>query len=331
MTNLAIIGSGIAGRSLIYTLAKEHDSFKSITLISSDKITPPCTLNSTAVGSLRGITTGHSPLGDALVEGFNTLREHVLTEKPAGVEEIFQYSAATTKIENFKTRFKDARPENHFLKENALMVKEEAFLFDTKTYSDWLIQEAASKLGPKIQVINDFVVEIKEGELISVRTLNGKNLLFDKVVFAGGSYNRFWKELAPHTKLSTSKPAQGSFFEFLNVDWKMPSFSLTLDGDNVVWNASFKRLYVGSTTKDSVHFLAPLQELLTIYKRLSEKTTLSLPPVSEGQIKTGLREKAQKREAYIVRKNNMFFFGGLYKNAFTLSLQMSRTLSRQLL
>ena len=331
MTSLAIIGSGIAGRSLIYTLAKEHDSFKSITLISSDNITSPCTLNSTAVASLRGITAGHSSLGDSLVEGFHFLSEHVRRDKPHGVEEIIQYSAATIKTENFKSRFQDSQMSDDFLKIEALMAKEEAFLFDPQTYSQWLLENAMSSNRTSVELLNDFVVEIKEGEKIELRTMNGKKLYFDKVVFACGSYNRFWKEMAPETKLNSSKPAQGSYFEFLNVDWKMPSFSLTLDGDNVVWNAPFKRLYIGSTTKDSVHLMPPMKELDLIRERLQEKTTLNLPAVSEGQVKTGLREKAQKREPYIVRKNNVFFFGGLYKNAFTLSLPMSRTLSRQLL
>lgn len=330
MTTLAIIGSGLAGRSLIYALAKEQKQFEKITVFSSDKVTIPCTLNSTAVASLRGTTSGHSPLGDSLVEGFEILSEHVKLDCPRGVEEIIQYSAATEKLDQFKNRFKGAELSSDFLKSPALMAREKAYVFDPQTYLDWLLEEAMSMEQGPLEMIDDLVVEVEEKERIHVKTLNGRNLAFDKVVFACGSYNRFWHRLAPETKLKTSKPAQGSYFEFHSVDWSLPSFSLTLDGDNIVWNRPLKRLYVGSTTTDATHYLPPVQELKEIYQRLQGRTTLELPPMDSGLIRTGLREKAQKREPYLLRNNNIFFFGGLYKNAFTVSLKMARNLSHQL-
>lgn len=331
MTTLAIIGSGLAGRSLVYTLAKKQIPFQKITLFSSDNITIPCTLNSTAVASLRGITPGHSPLGDSLVEGFKILSDHVELEKPPGVEEIIQYTAATEKTENFRNRFHSAEMCTDFLREPAYMAKEKAFVFDPKTYTDWLLQEAKLMEQYHLEEINDLVTEVREGEQIHLKTHKGRTLSFDKVVFTCGSYNRFWKQLAPESELKTSKPAQGSFLEFLDVNWNLPSLSFTLDGDNIVWNKTFNRLYVGSTTTDNIHYLPDVNELRNIYRRLKEKTVFPLPPFESGTIKTGLREKAKQRRPYIVKKNNMFFFGGLYKNAFTLFLPMSRNLSHQLL
>lgn len=328
MTTLAIIGSGLVGKSLVYTLAKEQKHFEKITLFSSDNILSPCTLSSTAIAAPRGTTAGLSELGDLLVDGYKTLKEHIELDKPAGVQKIIQYSAASEKTEQFLKRYPDAQKEQTFLKERAYMSQEDAFMFDPKMYTDWLLKE--SRISG-LEVIDDLVLEVTHNDRIHLKTLHGRNLAFDKVVFAGGSYNRFWKELAPDTKLKSSKPCQGSYFEFQHVQWNRPSFSLTLDGDNIVWNDPLKRLYVGSTTTDDVHLLPPMHELKEIYQRLSAKTSLTLPEMKEAIVRTGLREKAQRREPYLISKNNMFFIGGMYKNAFTLALRMTRSLSHQLL
>jgi glycine/D-amino acid oxidase-like deaminating enzyme len=211
------------------------------------------------------------------------------------------------------------------------MVEETAYMIDPATYIDWLLKEARAMEQYHLEEIDDLVTEVSQNERVHLKTLNGRSLSYDKVVFACGSYNRFWKELAPESVLKTSKPAQGSYFEFHHVNWNEPSFSLTLDGDNIVWNKSLNRLFVGSTTNDSIHYLAPMDDLNGIYERLQEATTLILPDRSKGSVKVGLREKARKRSPYIVQKENMFFFGGLYKNAFTLTLKLSRNLSHQLL
>lgn len=328
MTTLAIIGSGLVGKSLVYTLAKEQKHFEKITLFSSDNILSPCTLNSTAIAAPRGTSAGLSDLGDLLVDGYKILKDHIELDKPAGVQKIIQYSAATEETEKFLRRYPDAQKEQTFLKERAYMTQEDAYMFDPKTYTDWLLKE--SRISG-LEVIDDLVIEVTENERIHLKTLQGRNLAFDKVVFAGGSYNRFWKELAPDTKLKSSKPSQGSYFEFQHVHWDRPSFSLTLDGDNIIWNDPLKRLYIGSTTSDDIHYLPPMHELEEIYQRLSKKVSLSLPNTSEAIVRTGLREKAQKREPYLIQRGHLFFIGGMYKNAFTLALRMTRSLSHQLL
>lgn len=331
MTTLAIIGSGIVGRSLIYSLAKEQKQFEKITLFSSDNMTIPCTLNSTAVAAPRGITSGHSALGDSLVEGMKVFSSHVELDYPKGIQKVLQYNAATTKIDAFKKRYPSAGLHNTFLKTEAWMSTEEGYMIDPATYSSWLLAEAQAMEQYHLELIEDLVIDVQEGERVHLKTLNGRTFSFDKVVFACGSYNRFWKSLAPETKLATSKPAQGSYYEFQDVSWNYPSFSLTVNEDNIIWNAPLRRLFVGATTKDSVHYMAPLKDLKAIYGRLSEMTSLDLPAEERGIVKVGLREKAQKREPYLVQKNNLFFVGGLYKNAFTLSLKMTRDLSHQLL
>ncbi len=330
MTTLAIIGSGILGRSLIYTLAKEQKHFDKIVLFFSDKFANPCTLNSTAVVAPRGVTQGHSNLGNEMLEGFRIFSEHVNLERPDGVELIKQNTAATTNLELFRKRYTQAQLINGFLHEQAYTAIEQAYLIDPKTYGDWLLKEALFLSKAKIEVREDFVTEVEDRDGLELKTQNGSQFSFDRVVFAAGSYNRFWLPLAKDTKLKTSKPVQGSYFEFGDVNWNLDSFSLTLDADNLIWNKRLNRLLIGSTSFEANHLLHPQRELASVYERLREKVHLQLPPMSLGKVKVGLREKAQRREPYFIQDGQKYFVGGLYKNGFTLSMKMSQSLSCKL-
>lgn len=322
MTTLAIIGSGILGRSLIYALAKEKKPFEKIVLFYSDNITPPCTLSSTAVVAPRGLSEGLSPLGDLLIDGFKNFSEHVSIDNPTGVEKIIQYTGATKKLDEFKKRYPLAENSRKFLKDEMLMQVDAGFLIDPKTYTDWLLAEAKFMYQDKLVIIPELVTEVQPNEFYHVKTINGRSMTFDKVVFTCGTYNRFWQN-------KTSKPVQGSYYEWISVQWDTPSFSLTLDGDNLIWDNHQKRLLIGSTSLETVHLLPPEKSLREIYVRLEALCDLKLPAISSAVIKVGLREKAQKREPYVAQENNKFFLGGLYKNGFTLALKIARSFSHQ--
>lgn len=321
MTTLAIIGSGILGRSLIYALAKEKKPFEKVVLFYSDNITPPCTLSSTAVVAPRGLSEGVSALGDMLMDGFKTFSQHVTLENPPGVKKISQYTVATKKLGDFQKRYPSSKKSQQFLKDEMLMQTDDAYLIDPQTYSDWLLAEAKFMYQDKLEIIPEMVTEVQENEFFHVKTINGRSMTFDKVVFTCGTYNRFWNK--------PSKPVQGSYFEWNDVKWNTPSFSLTLDGDNLIWNNDLKRLLIGSTSVETNHLLPPENSLKEIHLRLKALCDLELPEMSKAVIKVGLREKAPKREPYIAQENNKFFLGGLYKNGFTLALKIARNFSHQ--
>ncbi len=330
MTTLAIIGSGIAGRSLVYSLAREGKLLEKIVLFSSDHITSPCTFNSTAVAAPRGVTKGHSALGDLLVEGLAELTEHVRTDRPLGVTAITQYNAAMENLDVFSKRFPRGTESREFFRAATYTAEEPAFLFDTRAYGDWLLSYARAFYGTRLEEVSELVTGIRNTSPVGLTTLQGRVDSFDRVVFAGGAYNRFWKSLAPDTELATSRPVQGSYLEYQNVSWDRPSFSLTIEGDTIVWNRALRRLFVGSTTEELGHLFPPLGDLRSMHQRLVSRVVLPLPSFEEGLIRVGLREKAKRRAPYLVERGGLVFMGGLYKNAFTVSLKISRALARQL-
>lgn len=335
MTTLAIIGSGFLGRTLLYTLAKEQKAFKKITLISSEVYAPPCSLNSTAIVAPRGLTLGHSPLGDYLLQGFLDFKKHVEENSPEGVWPIIQYNGSGKNLDNFKKRYPVGKFTRELsgiqLKNEFYFMPEDGFMLDPKTYMDWLLMEVMRLKKFELELISDFVIEVNDPDRPQIKTQDGQLLQFDKVVFTGGSYNRFWAQLMPKSVLETSKPVPGSYLEFSRIGWDLPSFSLTLDGDNLIWNRGMNILIIGATTDTVAHVLPPVTDLRNIFNRLVCAIDLSFPDFDQGMVKTGIREKARKREPYTLKRDQLYLMGGMYKNGCSLPIKMTKDFSHQYL
>jgi glycine/D-amino acid oxidase-like deaminating enzyme len=321
LTTLAIIGGGIAGRSLLYALSSEKFSFSKVFLFDSLPFSSSCSLNSTGIVAPRGVTPGHSPLGDLLIQGLDCFRTHVEGDSPVGVYPITQYTSAVTRLDQFRTRY----PAGAFMRtagplkfqDEFYLATEDAFMIDPALYLPWLLEEAQKNLP--LTVINEFVTHL-EGNL--VRTVNGTELSADHIIVAGGAASRFWK--------TPGLPVQGSYLEFGNASLDAPSFSLTLEGDNLIYHAHTRKLLMGSTTSDDIHQLAPIPKLKVIHRNLKARVALDLPEYEEATVRVGLREKAPKRMPYLKREGAKTFFGGFYKNGYSLPLLMAKQIIKTL-
>ena len=329
---LGIIGGGVVGRSLLFNLAQEASGFSRILLFEAADFCFPCTVHSTAVVAPRGVTRGHSSLGDLILEGVETFSQHAKRDLPAGVYPMIQFTGALTKIEAFKERYPFGQIRNQLsaipLKTDIYFAEEEGFQIDPALYLDWLLNEAKKKL-PLLK-LDKFVTGIEKGDRISLTTQDEGVFEVDELVLATGAYSPYWKMLFPNSKLHTSRPVQGSYLEFTGRPLELPSLSITLDGHNLINHAASGKLLIGSTTSELSHSLAPIKELRKIYDFFNDYLKISLPLFEEGAVLVGHREKAQKRSPYVVSENNITCIGGLYKNGFSLSLKMTRNFSHQL-
>lgn len=331
LTTLAIIGGGIAGRSLIFSLAKSGILFEKIFLFYSEPFAPACSLNSTAIVAARGVSTGLSPLGDLLKVSFDQFKEHFEQDRPSGVTEVSQFSGAVSKLEQFKKRYPDgveslaAGPVK--LKQKMYLAHEGAYMIDPGTYLQWLMDQAARL---PLEIKSDYVTSINQDSKIHIETLNGVSISVDHAVLCTGAQSGMWKSLFPGQKLASSKPIQGAYLEFKNLTLGKESFSLTLEGDNLIYDAQRGRLLIGSTTEEHGLLLADQAELKNIYNQMKSRVDLSLPEFEEALIRVGLREKASKREPYLIREGNFWALGGLYKNGYSAGLHMARQLTKKL-
>lgn len=329
MTTLAIIGGGIAGRSLIYALAKGKKTFSKIILFDSDDFAQTCAFRSTAIVAARGVSAGHSDLGDLLMSAFASFTHHFDEDRPPGIFPITQYTGAVTKLDQFQKRYPDGevvQSTPHFLlKTPTYLAYEDAYMVDPDIYLNWLKEEAVG-----VDWKNEFVTEVQKSDKgFVIKTHIGQAYDVEDVVFAGGNYNRYWKPVAS-AGVQKSQAVQGSYFEFQNCHLGEESFSLTLEGDNLVYHAHSQKVLIGSTT-ETTHLMVGVEKALNdIYYRLEERLELGLPPLSSGEIKIGLREKAAKRRPYLERNEQGWWLGGFYKSGYSLGIHLGQELARKL-
>lgn len=317
---VAIVGGGVGGLSALYQLTKST-LFSEITLFDAPEFFTPCSLNSTAIVAPRGVTAGLSVLGDTILAGYECFRDHVRADSPAGVFPVTQSTGALTKLEEFRKRYPGAQ-----MRGEACFVEEDAWLIRPALYLDHLRSTALR--DPRVALLNDLVTSVDESNHIT--TQDGVKRGFDHVIFIAGVRNVLWKSFFTKPQVQSSKIAQGSYLEFAGAELGDASFSFTLEGDNLVYHAPSKNLLVGSSTRAVTHELAPRRELNDIYQRLAERSDHRLPAIESAIYRTGLREKASKREPYIAVEGNKAMIGGLYKNGFTLSLYLAGRLLTQL-
>jgi hypothetical protein len=327
LTTLAIVGAGVLGRSFLFHLSQCASADFKIFLFDHSSFATSCSTHSTAVSSLRGTTKGHSPLGDLIVEGFADFKHHVEVDRPAGVAQALQLNASSGEKDSFFKRFSESKMINHF--ESILFNRsyhaqlEEAFIIHPEIYLSWLLEEAKRKID--ITLVSDFVTGFEERDnLVELTTQSGEKTIADKVLFAGGVFNRFWQGKSEFQFLEKSRPIQGSYLHFKNYEGLSESLSITLDGHNLVFRKETKDLLLGASSEELVHELPQTEELKEIYDYFKASTNLSLPPWESGEILVGLREKAPKRSPYLLERNRVLFVGGLYKNGFSLSSLMAK-------
>lgn len=333
MTTLAIVGSGIVGRSLLYNLTAVNFSVDEVILVDSSSFARPCSLYSSAIVAPRGVTRGHSALGDLIVDGFERFAAHVRDLRPDGVYPTNQFTGGFTKLSQLKLRYPGGTMTTSVggigIARESYMAREEAFMVDPSVYLEWLLSEAKKKI--RVTEVNDFVIDYEEGrDDVTLRTHGGKEFRASHVVFATGATSRFWARKFPVSLLTTSRPVQGAFLQFQGVNWDLPAFSLTFEGHNVVYRKEALQLLLGSTTHECLHEIPPLAELHLMYDFVKTNLDLNLPSIEQGRVIVGVREKAKKRAPYLFTEGRVSFLGGLYKNGYILSLKMTRTLADRL-
>lgn len=333
MKRVIVIGGGIAGHAVLFSLAQRAnvDRFEAVTLLASDAAAPATSLRSTAVAALRGTQVGFSPLGDELVAQWEYAHTLLLKESFSGAELVSHQTCCYS--------FNTAKRFSHLPKSTAtlplrlapeLIVEEPAWVIDPAIFLS-SIQQRCRNLG--VHTIHHPVTQLTQNNGgWSVRLHSGEVLEAEQVILASGFWMHWMREYLVGTPLADLVPVQGSYYQWESQELSFPSFSVSLEGTNLIYSAPLKRLILGATSvKHDVSFVPDYTQLNELVEDISEKLLLELPPLSQAKIITGIRAQTRARMPWAGSlAPGLSAIGGLYKNGWVSAWKLADELVKSL-
>jgi hypothetical protein len=326
MKSLIVIGEGLASLSFLYILNKNSshvaNQIDKIYWIS-DKNYPVCSLNSTAVLTLRGTTRGNSELGDWLVEGFEAFQNLQKSAQFRSLETGIHYqlwSDDEPKIGQYRKRYThlvDAK-QTPFLKNTQLNCHSEpCFLFEPENFLNELTQEILK--NPRIEKINDRVLKVDQEQrklLLSNQTIH-----YD-FLFSGNGAGEFdYPLLNDDQSLQfTPRPSSGHYLNFYNIELPSESFFVTYQFKHISYRRNLKLLQVSTLSIEEYSKAAAKSQLQILFQEMQQLfSCLDHLQFEHGECLFGVRVKARKKAPYFGRLSSKHYcINGLYKNGYNL-------------
>lgn len=331
MTRLLLVGEGIAAQAILRAL--EHSPRSSrlsqITQVANHELAPACSMSSTAVVALRGTRAGLSLLGDELIAAWNEARHDYVEYIGMGVTRAIQTTAifkAGPGVTRFSHLPQIEQSPLALARAPLLMVNEEAWLIDPPVFLRALGESWKLPIEKRATLVTQLVAE---GQGSRVHFLDGRDEFFDHVVLASGAWMSWMKECLPEGHPARSlRPVQGSYYQWNEQKLGVQSFSMALDGINLVYHAAQGRLLLGATSvKDVAHFLPDQKALRELWTTAQSLLLNPLPALSEAIIHTGIRSVGKDRRPINQSvRPGLHVLGGLYKNGWLLSWKLARDL-----
>lgn len=327
-----IIGDGIAGSCIRYTLAKL--SGLDITQVSSHNHFPACSLNSTAINCLRGTQRGVSKLGDEIVDSYDYFLKFISEEKPEGIFKGSEVQFFSQK-ENWERRYSNFREVGNslfskWIDDLPFFYESDAYFFDFKQFQKW-VEEKSPNIVKNMGLVKNIK---KNGEVI----IENQNCQFDLVILAtnyGTKFLSYGLNEDYDYKINHSKSVAGSYLEIdakkLNLSFPH-STNFALEKYHFIYRKEQGLIQIGATSdNNSEVFLPNKKELQSIYDNVKKNLKFDLPPFKDFNQLVGIRHKGYKRMPFHdFITNHVFAISGLYKNGFLLSFKIAQDLSTAL-
>ncbi|MFI5391358.1 MAG: FAD-dependent oxidoreductase [Bacteriovoracales bacterium] len=317
MNDLIIIGNGIAANCFLWELQKQNRKM-SILKIHSENLAPCCSLNSTSIISLRGVTQGISPLGDELYESYQLAESFIQTEKPGGVAPSKFYSICEEDEKKEYLRRFGSIEEIDFpgLKEKFSGKIWDGYIIDPEKFLSFF-QRKTQDSHTSISAMVTSTELTEEG--VTVSTLDGATYSARKLLICAGAYTKIYEALYPiHEAIKGSQSVPGAYLEKGSVDLGPKSFVVNRGKEYLIYLAETKTLKIGTTTQKNGIEAADFDLLNKIYENFQVIIKEELPNISKFEVKVGLRQKGIKRMPFYGKVGpNVFALISLYKNGYT--------------
>lgn len=317
--DLIIIGNGLAAWGVLNAIAEKKPDLK-ILHLSADRQLPPCALNSTATVSQSGIQLGVSPLGDLLYESFRMTKGFIEKWNCPAITTTKHYHLGD--IEKLKTRFGEVSLiEDPVLKNSLQGAVETSYLFEPKKFQTWFFKNIVSKIK-NYQFVEDLVLSFSEDDQVSVQGQKN-SYVTKKAILCTGAFDR---------KKFGGKLVTGHYLSWQNIDYD-DSFLISHRGDNLIYNKGERTLMMGGTSNKDEVSLYDFQQMEEMYLEINQILKEELPPLREGTLEYGHRQKGKKRMPTLAKREgcrNLYFLNSLYKNGYTVAWKLGSDFIEQL-
>jgi len=335
MYDLTVIGNGIAANLFLIEHLKKAP-LKTLQ-IHSNVLAPPCSLNTTGTVVLDGVRMGVSPLGDLIFKSFEAFKSYYQEHNPPGVDPATFY--LLTHGEGRESESEFVRRFGSFEKINCpLKTKEdhtgkawEGFVITPQLLMNYL-EDKKNEFSPTIK--NDLVIGIENQKgNITIKLLSGESITTKKLLLCTGAYTKLYEAIYPQKEeISKSKILPGSFLETENIDLGESSFAIQKNRQNLIYNASSKKLILGATQQKTLIQAPDYKKLVEIHQNFSNLLEMDLPPISAFQVKSGLRHKGVRRKPFWGKlEEEIYGFFSLYKKGLSFPFLAAKELSEEML
>jgi glycine/D-amino acid oxidase-like deaminating enzyme len=329
MTHLVVIGEGVAASAFLFALTRSPlvDKFTAITQLASETLAPATSWRSTAIAALRGTQRGLSPLGDEICEMWDHTRPLFERENWPGLTPV--------EIHSWVFSDKAHRRYSHLAKTSHPHFATKLPARYVATETGWIVntQELLKNIpAPKLTKRSTLVTALRREEDKWCLTLQGnEELTADVVVYAGGIWQRWFKEFLVGSPLEELKPVQGSFYRWEKAPLGTKSFVLAVEGAVCSYEASRQELLFGSTSLMGEETLIPdLPALAGLKNEFLKRLEFSFPD-TEAQIVTGIRSQTKGRRPWAGElQRGLYAIGGLYKTGWVTAWPLGEALVKSL-
>ena len=312
-----IIGNGISSKLVLWNLLLlQKNKEKKILVIYENDFFPSCSLQSSPIVSLGVHKKGLSNLGDLLVKSEVSFVDFINLYCPDGVYPAKQLCLLPT----------DKREEDEFIRRygkceslyhNRPVAIKESYIIDPVCLFKWFDRK---NKRPNVKFKQASVLKVNER---SILLRNHQEISFSSIFLCAGTSTSF---LFKEESLPMGKSVSGSYLKF-NRSLNNENFILTSNGLNLINRPNMNDFTFGSSTYEGHIYEGDRRSLKDFYIDFKKEVEfLDLPAFEDGIIHTGIRHKGKRRRPSAVRFGNVYVLNSLYRNGFTFSFFLAKSL-----
>ena len=271
--DIIIVGGGVAGRTLAYSIGRANPNLRMAMLHSSQKV--PCSLHSLGIVSTFGMKADSGPRGESICTAVAMAETFFESVRPSGVERVPHFfGGGPTKS---------------------------CYLITPKIYLNWLAEHTPCEYG-------DEEVEVVESGCI--RTSSGKVFESAITILASGAYTKKDDKFFPaHPFIAGSSIVKGSYGVFDGVDWGERNFVFSCGSANLVYRWEEKSIVIGGTTDREEGIDPNVENIKNQYDVIAN--FYALPSFDLIRPGMGLRHRGPKRMPFRgeIGRRSVWHFG----------------------